>query len=122
MDLKLDENLGRRSQEKLQQAGHAAVSVVDQGLVSASDRVVIQTCLSERRCLVTLDLGLANPLQFDPSEFAGIAVLRPPPKTTPSDLDHLIDVLTQGMQQRDVHGKLWIVQPGRISEYQPPDP
>ncbi len=121
MDLKLDENLGRRAQEKLRQAGHSAVSVVDQGLTSASDRAIIRACRAERRCLVTLDLDFANPLQFDPTEFAGIVVLRPPPRTTPGDLDHLIDVLTQGLLQRAVLGKLWIVQPGRIREYQPPD-
>lgn len=121
MDLKLDENLGRRAQQKLTRAGHSVSTVVDQGLTSAADRTVIRACQGERRCLVTLDLDFANPLQFDPTEFAGIVVLRPPPKTTPGDLDHLIDVLAQALLQRDVFGKLWVVQPGRIREYQPPD-
>jgi hypothetical protein len=36
--------------------------VGEQPLASAPDTQVIDACRAERRCLVTLDLGLANPL------------------------------------------------------------
>jgi predicted nuclease of predicted toxin-antitoxin system len=121
MDFKLDENLGRRWQQQLAAAGHAVSTVAEQDLSGSPDHVIGDVCRLEQRCLVTLDLDFANPLQFAPAEHAGIVVLRPPPKTTPTDLDHLIDVLSQALETRSVTGRLWIVQPGRIREYQSPD-
>jgi hypothetical protein len=96
-------------------------TVAEQDLCGSPDHVIGAVCRRERRCLVTLDLDFANPLRFSPGEHAGIAVLRPPPKTAPADLDHLIDVLSQALESRSVTGRLWIVQPGRIREYQSPD-
>jgi len=121
MDLKLDENLGRRWQLQLSAAGHSATTVAEQDLCGSPDHVIGDVCRREHRCLVTLDLDFANPLRFSPGEHAGIVVLRPPPKTTPADLDHLIAVLVQGLETRSVSGRLWIAEPGRIREYQSPD-
>lgn len=53
-------------QKLLRQAGHDVATVVEQGLTSADDSVLIGVCHSEKRCLVTLDLDFSNPLQFNP--------------------------------------------------------
>jgi predicted nuclease of predicted toxin-antitoxin system len=118
MRLKLDENLGRRGAESLFKAGHDAATVVEQGLGSSSDRALLAVCHDESRCLVTLDLDFANPLLFNPASHPGIAVLRLPPKPTPTHLGLAIETLIFGLRTQPIDGKLWIVEVDRIREYQ----
>jgi hypothetical protein len=118
MKLKLDENLGKTAASLLQSAGYDTQTVPGQGLSKATDREVIAACQSERRCLVTLDLDFGNPLLFDPADYAGIAVLRLPPRPVHQDLVDACNTLIAALNKRDISGKLWIVQRGRIREYQ----
>ncbi len=120
MKLKLDEKLGPRVVELFRQRGHDVSTVPAQGLCSAQDRVLIEICRAEDRCLVTLDLDFGNTFFFRPSAYAGIAVLRLPPKPTPDDLVAAVETLVDGLARASVEGKLWIVQRGRIREYLEP--
>jgi hypothetical protein len=117
--VKLDENLGRRGAERLRAAGHDVATVHGQGLCSASDPQILEACRSEGRCLVSLDLGFANPLVFRPSEYAGIAVLRLPSRPAADDLPAMMDLLVAEMKVAPLEGRLWVVEPGRIRQYQP---
>jgi hypothetical protein len=119
--LKLDENLGKTAAAIFQAGGFDTRTIPGQGLSKATDREVIAACQSERRCLVTLDLDFSNPLLFDPREYSGIAVLRLPPKPSYQDLLDAAHTLTTALSRRDIIGKLWIVQRGRIREYQGED-
>ncbi|HEQ60207.1 MAG TPA: hypothetical protein ENN74_01205 [Firmicutes bacterium] len=118
MKIKLDENLGARAFHLLQAAGHDVATVPGQGLSSAQDRQLIETCRKESRCLVTLDVDFANPLIFKPSDYKGIAVLRLPPKSSPNDLYGCVQTFAQALAQGDIRGRLWIVQQGRVRQYQ----
>lgn len=120
MKLKLDENLGRIIADVFRSAGHDTRTVREQGIAGAMDRKVIGICQSEQRCLVTLDLDFANPLLFDPAEYPGIAVIRLPPRLSHHDLVDACHTLMAGLEKGDIAGKLWIVQKGRIREYQGP--
>ena len=100
-------------------AGHDVSTVSLQRLESQPDAVVIETCHREGRALVTLDLGFANPLNFPPGEYAGIAVLRLHAKATSDDLRQTIETFAKGLELHPLAGRLWIVEKGRIRLYQP---
>ncbi len=118
MKLKLDENLGRRAVQFFVRAGHDAATVASEGLCSAADRDLIEACRREGRCLVTLDLDFGNPLLFKPSDYAGIAVLRLPRTPSHDDLLAAVETLIGGFGKENINGRLWIVQKGRVREYQ----
>lgn len=118
MRIKLDENIGLKFAEPLRASGHDVASVAQQGMASASDRALIDTCRKEGRCLVTLDVEFGNPLLFDPSKYAGIALVRLPRVWAPTALVACMTTLAPALGERPVQGRLWIVQPGRIREYQ----
>jgi len=102
----------------LRHAGHDVATVSAQGLCFVTDEKLSQVCQSEKRCLITLDLALGNPLLFHPSQYSGIAVLRLPPKPSFDDLLNEVRTLIEGLRFKKIEGKLWIVQRGRIREYQ----
>ena len=94
-------------------------TVVDQGMTSAPDPQLLAACAAEGCCLATLDLDFANPLTFPPGRHAGVVVLRLPPKPSDADLDDACRTLIAALADKDAFGKLWIVQRGRLREYQP---
>lgn len=119
MKLKLDENLGNRTLTILHGAGHDVTTVAQQNISGISDLDLIDLCRNESRALVTLDLDFANPLQFRPSNYAGIAVLRLP---SPYSYDHLlsaIKTLASALETESLERNLWIVEIGRIRIYLP---
>jgi predicted nuclease of predicted toxin-antitoxin system len=94
---------------------------VEQGLESSTDAGLIEICRKEGRGLVTLDLDFANPLEYRPSLYPGIAVLRLPKKASGVDLLDAMLTLVEGLKKKLVTGKLWIVEIGRIREFQEPN-
>ncbi|NVM57852.1 MAG: hypothetical protein HWN51_07020, partial [Desulfobacterales bacterium] len=82
------------------------------------DRDLIEECEKERKTLVTLDLDFANPLVFKPSKYHGLAVIRLSPKPAPGELNDCSEILADKLIERDIDGKLWIVQKNIIREYQ----
>lgn len=119
MHIKLDENIGNRGADLLRDAGHDVATVKEQKLCSADDKKVIGICQKEKRCLVTLDVEFGNPLLFDAAKYSGIAVLRLPHKPTPQDMVRTIEKLIGSLSDKNISGRLWIVQIDRIREYQP---
>ena len=77
MKLKLDENLGGRCVDILSNAGHDVDTVASQQMSGAADKDVLQTCHSESRCLITLDLDFGNPLRFKLLRHRSASFVRP---------------------------------------------
>jgi len=112
--LKLDENLGGTVARLLGEAGHDVATVPGQGLGSAPDEQVIGASRTEGRCFVTMDLDFGNPIVFRHSDYPGVALIRLPPRPSPEDLLSAARTLVGVLEREPIHGKLWIVQPGRV--------
>ena len=119
--IKLDENLGRSAASILREAGHQVETVFDEGIASASDSTLLDTCRREGRVLVTLDRDFGNPLVFPPRDYPGIAVLRISQKPSWGQISQRLKVLIRALGTRDIHGKLWSVQARGLREYSPRD-
>lgn len=122
MKLKLDENVDLRVVTFLRLAGHDVETVPNQGLNSAPDVELINVCRQEERCLVTADRGFGNRMRFNPSEYAGIVVIRLTSRANFTEWREAIETLILGLEQAEVFGKLWIIRQGTIQEYQPTEP
>jgi predicted nuclease of predicted toxin-antitoxin system len=57
MRFKLDENLPREGAQILREAGHDAVTVLDQGMGGRPDPEIFAAIQAEGRALITLDVG-----------------------------------------------------------------
>ncbi len=117
--LKLDENLGQPIARRLLDAGHDVDAVVDEGLGGATDDAVLAAAVAERRAVVTLDVGFADPFRFPPQQSAGIAVLRVADRPGRRDLDLVVGELIAALDRAELTGRLWVVDPTRVREYKP---
>jgi predicted nuclease of predicted toxin-antitoxin system len=118
LKLKLDENLRQTGVILLRSAGHDVETVLDENLASAPDAEVLDAAVAEARCLVTLDTDFANPFVYPPKDTSGIVVIRARGKPKKSLVQACVRRLIDALRQGHVAGRLWIVEPDRIREYQ----
>ena len=114
MKLKLDENIGRRGLKAVRDAGHDAMTVLDQGLRGVTDQDLFEICRREGRALITLDRDFAQVLRFPPHTTSGIVVLDLGPHPSSAALHNRLHDLCLTLETRNPAGELWIVEPGRI--------
>lgn len=113
MRFKLDENADPRWRIQLEEAGHGVWTVSEENLQGYQDRIIAQTCKDEGLCLMTVDLGFAQILEYPPTQYPGIIVLRHPAPTL-SGMNQLVRQVAAAIETRSPQGCLWIVEPGRI--------
>lgn len=118
MKFKLDENLGPSIQSIFQEHGHDCATAREEGLGGADDPKMLQAAIAEDRILVTNDHDFGNVLAYPPDDTAGIVVLNPPGRVSSRLLRRLVLALLGALSRENVHGRLWIVEPGRIREHQ----
>ena len=76
MRVKVDEDLPKAAVEMLQNSGHEAVGVVDQGMGGFKDPPLWSAVQAEGRFLVTADKGFADIRFYAPGTHAGVLLLR----------------------------------------------
>ncbi len=114
MKFKLDENLGRRGQELLIEAGHDATTVRDQRLAGVSDETLFAVCLAEGRALITLDHDFGHIIRFPPERGPGIVILETGSRLTLQTLLQCLRDLLVVLETNELAGSLWILEPGRV--------
>lgn len=108
MQFKIDENLHPDVAAVLRQHGHDALTVWDERAAGASDAELAGLCRSERRALITLDLGFADIRQYPPGDYAGLVVLRLRLQSRAAVLA-VIARLLPVFEAEPLAGQLWIV-------------
>lgn len=77
MQFKMDENLPVELAGMFREAGHDAVTVLDQNLAGAKDSDIASVCTREGRAIVTLDMDFADIRSYPPDAYPGLVVFRP---------------------------------------------
>ena len=108
MQFKTDENLHPEVSEWLRYHGHDAVTVWDQSLRGKSDQEIAQRCRSEKRALITVDLGFSDIRAYPPEDYPGIIILR----LAHHGRKHVLasfPIVLEFLQVEPLEGKLWVV-------------
>lgn len=113
MKFKVDENRPVDCVHMLREAGHDALSVMDQSLVGTPDSQLAEICSLEDRVLVSLDLDFADIRTYPPSESAGLVVFRLRSQDARS-LTHVVGKLIRLLTHESPKGKLWIVEEDKV--------
>ena len=114
MNLKLDENIGRRAARLLAAEGHDVATVRGQDLGGVADERLFDVCRGEARTLVTLDRDFGQVLRFPPETSAGIVVLDLTPRPTAATLVARLQDFLAFSKTRSPVGELWIVEAARV--------
>ena len=117
MKFKLDENLDARLAPVLAAGVHDVDTVPAEGLRGSPDEEVWAAARADDRTLVTLDLDFSNPLRFPTAGTPGLVVVRPP-RPLLGAIEATLRAALPRLLDGSVRGKLWIVEQGRIREYQ----
>lgn len=113
MKFKVDENLPVEVADLLRKSGFNAVTIREQGMSGSSDDDLAKVCLSEGRCIITLDLDFADLRKFPPEVYPGIIVLRLSCTDKVSVLK-VIKQLSLRLSEQKIKSELWVVDEERI--------
>lgn len=113
MRFKVDENLPREASWILGEAGHDAITVMEQGLGGEPDPRIYEICRSERRVLITLDLDFANIEAYPPQQSEGLIVLRLASQDKCTVI-RVLNALVPALLEQTLEQRLWIVDETRI--------
>ena len=113
MLFKLDENLPVELAAMFREAGHDAVTVLDQGLMGARDSDLASVCMREGRVIVTFDTDFADIRTYPPGALSGVVVFR----LNSQARNHVLEIgtrLLKALSSATLDGQLWIVEETRI--------
>jgi predicted nuclease of predicted toxin-antitoxin system len=113
MRFKIDQNLPVELARILQQAGHDALTVLQQYLGGAPDPKIVAVCRQEHRVLITADLDLSDIREYPPEQNPGFIVLRLKEQTKPKQIA-LLQRTIPLLATNPVAGRLWIVEEGKV--------
>jgi predicted nuclease of predicted toxin-antitoxin system len=108
LKLKTDENLPESAAEYLRVLGFDALSSRQQMMKGASDEVLSDVCLRERRVLVTLDLDFSDVREAIDRHSPGIIVLRLRRQST-SQVQRALERLVPYLTSVPLTGSVWVM-------------
>lgn len=109
MKFKIDENIPISVKNFLMDFDFDTRSVYEESLNGVKDKILLDTCIIEKRILITLDLGFSKS-----KESIGIIILRPSIQSL-SIIKNIINLLVKVFRKREVEEhEIWIVDETRI--------
>jgi hypothetical protein len=81
----------------------------------------LQQQWAEGRILVTLDRDFTNILLYPPEATCGVAVVHLGRRASRELLLTVLDSFLEACEQGRIHGRLWIIEPGRIRVHRSED-
>ena len=117
MRFKTDENLHPELAEFLRENGHDALTALiesdDCPKRGRADSDLAAACRSERRAMVTRDVGFADIRTYTPKQFAGLVVLRVTNQSRQSILPVAAQILNL-LKSEPLIGQLWVVEDSNV--------
>ncbi len=113
MRFKLDENLPVELADMFREAGHDAVTVLDQDLRGARDPDLASACMREGRVIVTFDTDFADIRTYPPGAYPGFVIFRLDSQAR----GHVLEIgtrLLKILSSATIDGQLWIVEESRV--------
>jgi hypothetical protein len=113
VSVKVDEDLPPAVARIFGQAGHDALTVLEEGWSGCPDGVLLARVGAEGRWLVTADRGFADIRQYAPGSHAGIIVFQPVVESR-QRYPTLADAAMRTLELERLAGCLVVVTPGRV--------
>ena len=113
MRFKVDENLPVECAELLREADHDAITVIEEGIGGKDDHYIVETCIHEKRVLITLDTDFSDIRTYPPQKYTGFIVLRIQ-KQDKKRIIALIQRTIPFLEENNVKHKLLIVEERKI--------
>jgi len=111
--IKVDGDLPGQVAALLNNVGHDAKSVSQQGLSGAPDADVWHAAQTEGRCLFTADKGFANARSYPPGTHGGIVLLRLPRESREGYM-RLAESLLEKVDLQSAAGAIVVVTPTAV--------
>jgi predicted nuclease of predicted toxin-antitoxin system len=108
-----DEDVPRSTARVLRSAGFDVVDVRDVGLRGKSDQEVFEYAQTEKRLIITCDMGFSNIINFPPAENHGILVVRIPDSESIERFNHEVLRAAQEVGENLIR-HLAIVEVGKV--------
>lgn len=118
MRIKLDENISLYLKPLLEQEGHDASTVADEGLLGQDDGKVALAAKTEARVLFTLDLEFADLRKFPPGSHTGVVLFRPR-SLGPLSVNDFVMRFVRETNLSEFFGCVVVVDPQRVRVRRP---
>ena len=109
MKIKLDENFSPYTANIFINAGFDTHTVYDENLSGADDTLIYNTCLAEKRCIITFDTDFCDILRFPAEPTEGIIVIRPKRPIFLKDVEMFATKLVELLKEKNPQNSLWIL-------------
>ena len=109
IQIKLDENFSPYTADIFKNAGFDTHTVYDESLSGADDTVIYNTCLAEKRCIITFDTDFCDILRFPSEPTEGIIVIRPKRPISLQDVKMFATKIVELLKDKNPQNSLWIL-------------
>ncbi len=113
MRVKVDENLPATVASLLRERGFEADTVIEEGLLGATDEALLAAVQEQDRMIVTLDRGFGDIRRYPPGSHPGIVVLRLADESALAARAAIVQLL-DNHDLEDLTGTITVVQHGSL--------